>query len=66
VTIIFRDDVRALKVGSGSAIITAVEEHAVVRMVAHPKFDWLKHDYDAGIAKLKTPLVESAVQKPIA
>jgi len=36
VTIIFRDDVRALKVGSGSAIITAVEEHAVVRLVAHP------------------------------
>jgi len=53
-------------IGSGSESLTALEIHRVVRKVVHPKFDRTKYDYDAGVVKIATPLVVSAVRKPIA
>jgi len=53
-------------IGSGSENRTALEKRPVVRMVAHPKYDVRKDDYDVGVVKVATPFVVSAVRKPIA
>jgi len=61
-----REDIMIVLVGSGGEKRSALERRTVVRMVAHPKYDRPKHDYDAGIIKVATPFEESAVRKPIA
>jgi len=43
-----------------------VEIRAIVRSVAHPKFNKKTIDYDAGVVKVATPFVESDIRKPVA
>ena len=37
-----------------------------MRLVSHPKYYFMKYDYDAGVVNVEIPFVVSAVQKPIA
>jgi len=60
-----RNDVKTLKIGSGSANISAVQQHAVVRVVSNPKYIKSTHDYDVGLVKVAIPFVVSAVRKPV-
>jgi len=65
-SILSRSNPASVSIGSGSENIAALEKRAVVRMVTHPKHDDRKKDYDAGVVKVATPFVVSAVHKPIA
>ena len=64
--VISRWSVCLVTIGSGSENMTALETHAVARIVKHPKYNGSILDYDAQMAKLQTPVVESNVRKPIA
>jgi len=65
--VICRWSVFLLPIGSCSEnmTMTALETHALARIVKHPKFNETTIlEWDAGIVKLETPVVESAVRKP--
>jgi len=53
-------------IGSGSENREALEKSAVVRKLAHPKYDSDADDYDVGVVTVAAPFVVSAVRKPIA
>jgi len=55
----FRTDVGTVMIGSGSENMSTLEKRAVVRSVAHPKFNGpIFLDYDVGVVKVATPFVE--------
>jgi len=53
-------------IGSGSENMQTLEKSAVVRSVAHPKYNRPTFDYDVGVVKVAKPFELSAVRKPIA
>ena len=53
-------------IGSGSEYFFNLKKRAIVRRMIHPKYDSSNLDYDAGVVKVETPFVVSAVEKPIA
>ena len=61
-----RTDINSIKIGSGATNRFELEKHAVERIVAHPLHRWVTLDYDAGVVKLVSPIVESDVRKPVA
>ena len=61
-----RADVNNIMIGSGSENMPDLQKQAVVRNVAHPKYDSITLDYDVAVLKVATPFVVSDVRKPIA
>jgi len=58
--------VSIIRIGSGSEDMRTLETRPVVRSVAHPKYNRITIDYDAGVVKVATPFVKSDIRKPIA
>ena len=61
-----RNDIKAMRIGSGSENLLTQEKRAVEKIVIHPKFSEETLDYDVAVVKVASPFVPSAVQKPIA